>query len=178
MDANLPRRWAAVALSALLASTTLGQSRTNIRLDGSLGGRANQVPKLIGSEYQIDASIGRLSRNKANLFHSFSQFDVGTDAAVRFSATQGVQNILARVTGGPSVIDGIIRSNSAADLFLINPAGIAFAKNAKLELDGSFTATTADLVRLPDGTEFQARPVGDFVLKVAPQASFGFTGKG
>lgn len=177
MDTNVLGRWACFALSGWLLSTASAQTKTNIRLDGSLGGRANQVPKLIGSEYQIDASIGRLSRNKANLLHSFSTFDVGPDAAVRFSAPPGVKNILARVTGGPSLIDGAIRSNSPADLFLIDPAGITFAKNAKLELTGSFTATTADLVRLPDGTELQSRPIENPVLKVAPQASFGFSGK-
>src|SRR5437868_3112624 len=100
MDTNVLGRWAWFALSGWLLSAASAQTKTNIRLDGSLGGRANQVPKLIGSEYQIDASIGQLSRNKANLLHSFSTFEVGPDAAVRFSAPPGVKNILARVTGG------------------------------------------------------------------------------
>jgi len=92
-----------------------------------------------------------------NLFHSFSQFSLINSETAFFDNPLAIQNILVRITGGNiSSIDGIIRANGNANLFLINPNGIVFGQNARLDIGGSFLATTANSVRFLDGSEFRA----------------------
>ncbi|MBD2493902.1 S-layer family protein [Nostoc sp. FACHB-280] len=88
-----------------------------------------------------------------NLFHSFSQFDVPSPGSVTFSHSTNIQNIFSRVTGGKaSYIDGAINAN--ANLFLLNPAGIIFGKDARLNINGSFVGATANGIRFDDGKVF------------------------
>ncbi|HBQ97151.1 MAG TPA: hypothetical protein DD761_01265, partial [Cyanobacteria bacterium UBA11691] len=63
-----------------------------------------------------------------NLFHSFQQFGLTQGQIATFMAQPDIQNILGRVVGGdPSIINGLIQlSNSTANLYLVNPAGILF----------------------------------------------------
>lgn len=93
----------------------------------------------------------------SNLFHSFEQFSVLEGKTAFFNNALNIQNILSRVTGkSTSEINGIIKTNGTANLFLINPNSIIFGKNASLDVRGSFIATTADSILFPNGIEYSA----------------------
>jgi len=167
------RLGAARALTWLLLAVRVGNSPAQVVLDGKFGTSG----ALSGPNYTITAGMGATRGN--NLFQSFSQFDLKAGDVATFTGPAIIQNILARVTGGgPSSIDGTIRSGIAgANFFLINPHGIMFGPNAALDISGSFAASTADYLKLADGARFVASlGADDSGLSTAPVSAFGFLG--
>src|SRR5579883_2804906 len=85
------------------------------------------------------------TQSGANLFHSFQQFSLSQNQSAVFVSNPQIQNILARIVGGsPSFINGLLQvAGGQSNLYLMNPAGILFGSNARLDVPASFTATTA-----------------------------------
>lgn len=160
-------KYLALFLSISLFTNTL---HAQITLDGTLG------PSVIleGPEYQIDAHLGQ--QQGGNLFHSFGQFNINSGETAIFNGPNSVTNVIGRVTGGTSSnINGTLKSNiSHADIYLINPAGLLFGPDAKLDVLGSFHASTADALHFTDGSEFNARNPTESLLTVAQVSAFRF----
>ncbi len=135
--------------SALGLSPVQAQS---ISADGTL----NTVVSRSGNAFSITngTAAGR------NLFHSFQEFSIPTGGSATFNLvnTPGVSTIFSRVTGtNGSNIDGLVRtigSSNPVNLFLMNPNGIIFGPNARLNLTGSLIGTTASTIHFQDGVTF------------------------
>ena len=124
--------------------------------DGSLGAESSRtVPDNINN-LPSDRITGGATRG-VNLFHSFREFNVGEGRGAYFANPNGIANIFTRVTGGnPSNILGTLGVQGNANLFLLNPKGIIFGPNARLDLRGSFIGSTASGVVFDNGFEFSA----------------------
>ena len=139
----------------------------SITSDGTLGTQITPGP-----HYTISGGTLRGS----NQFHSFGSFNIYRGESATFTGPSVIDNIIGRVTGGSqSYIDGLLRSEiNGADLYLLNPSGVLFGKNAQLDLSGSFHVSTADYLRLGSNGIFYAAVAENSVLTVDPPSAFGF----
>ena len=132
------------AVAQIVPDTTLGTENSIVTPNVNVGG---------GTADRIDGGAAR----GANLFHSFSQFNIRDGQRVYFANPVGIENILSRVTGNNlSKILGTLGVLGNANLFLINPNGIVFGPNANLDINGSFVASTADSLVFNNGFTFSA----------------------
>jgi filamentous hemagglutinin family protein len=132
-------------LAQIAPDNTLGAESSIVTPNANVGGS-------LGDRIDGGATRG------ANLFHSFLEFNVGNGQGVYFANPTGIQNIFSRVTGtNPSQIRGTLGVDGGANLFLLNPNGIIFGRNARLDIAGSLVATTANSLLFENGFEFSTR---------------------
>ncbi|MEW5861079.1 MAG: filamentous hemagglutinin N-terminal domain-containing protein, partial [Cyanobacteriota bacterium] len=124
---------------------------------------------------RLNISGGTLSKDKANLFHSFEHLGLNSGEIANFLSNPSIQNILGRVTGGnASYIDGLIQvTGGNSNLFLMNPAGIIFGSHASLNVPASFTATTATGIGFGNNW-FNAVGANDYATLVGTPSQFIF----
>jgi filamentous hemagglutinin family protein len=133
--------------------------------DGTLG--TTVTPGVLIQGEPADRIDGGTIRG-TNLFHSFEAFNVDPGQRLYFANPTGIENILSRVTGSSnSAIDGLLGVDGTANLFLLNPNGIIFGPNARLDISGSFLASTGNRVTFTDGSEFRAVPAANELLTVS-----------
>jgi filamentous hemagglutinin family protein len=134
------------SLLGILLSTTIVQAQ-QVRPDASLN-------TIVNSSNGRDFVITGGRDAGTNLFHSFSEFSIPTGGAAIFNNATNVQNIFSRVTGGgASNLDGLLKANGSANVFLLNPNGILFGQGARLDLNGSLIVSTANAIAF--GTQGQ-----------------------
>ncbi|MEB3162249.1 MAG: filamentous hemagglutinin N-terminal domain-containing protein, partial [Prochlorothrix sp.] len=136
--------WTAPSLAQTIVADTTLQQPTIVQQSGSprlwtiTGGTPNQAGNL--------------------LFHSFLFFTLGSGETVLFNNSPQVNNIFARVTGTvASSLPGTLRTSNPANLFLLNPNGVRMNGQTRLDIGGSFFASTGDRLIFADGSYFSAR---------------------
>jgi filamentous hemagglutinin family protein len=166
---------AVVSIVGSLLLTMTPVMAQQINADGSLG-------TAVTSSNGLDFTITNGSAASGNLFHSFQSFSVPTGGSARFDLvnTPNVSTIFSRITGGSaSRIDGLITTTNGASpvsLFLLNPNGIMFGPNAKLDLTGSLVLSTAQQINFADGQTFSAtNPTALLTISVPVGLGFGAT---
>ncbi|MEG4056210.1 MULTISPECIES: two-partner secretion domain-containing protein [unclassified Microcoleus] len=124
--------------------------------DNSLGPESSRtVPDTINN-LPSDRITGGATRG-VNLFHSLREFNIREGRGAYFDNPRGITNIFTRVTGpNSSNILGTLGVLGNGNLFLINPKGIIFGPNARLDLRGSFIGSTADSIAFNNGFEFSS----------------------
>lgn len=132
----------------IVPDATLGNERSSLN-SGLL------VTKPTSSSFVTLIQGGAL--RGANLFHSFSDFNVTPGQTAYFTNPAGVTTIFTRVTGTQvSLIDGTLGIDGNAKLFILNPNGITFGKSTILDLKSDFAATTVESVKFGNNYIFSA----------------------
>ena len=154
------KRYISGAIYLLLLSCYLGlfpaSAIAQIIPDNTLGPESSRPVSDTINNLPGDRISGGATRG-SNLFHSFREFNIGEARGAYFENPSGIANIFTRVTGGQSSnILGTLGVQGNANLFLINPKGIVFGPNARLDLRGSFIGSTADSIVFNNGFEFSS----------------------
>jgi filamentous hemagglutinin family protein len=151
----------------LMAITPEAQAQSIIAND-----RTGTIVNVNGNQFTITKGTA----SGQNLFHSFQKFDLPSGKAT-FEVPGGIQNILARVTGGnASLIQGQLAVNGA-NLYFMNPAGVIFGKGASLDITGAFVTTTANGIGFSNGKWFSAAGENNYAELTGTPTQFAFTEK-
>jgi filamentous hemagglutinin family protein len=144
----------AIACTLSLTTSVLAQ----ITPDNSLGTEPSIVTPNVQHQGNAIERIDGGAIRGSNLFHSFQEFNVGNQQRVYFTNPSGIENILGRVTGNQaSKIFGTLGVLGGANLYLINPNGIVFGKDARLDISGSFFASTSNRLLFENGEKFSTQ---------------------
>ncbi|OUL36807.1 hypothetical protein BV372_05390, partial [Nostoc sp. T09] len=145
-----------LAMTSLMTALT-NSARAQITPDGTLGAESTKLAPNTNVQGLPTTLIEGGATRGINLFQSFLEFNVGDGQRVYFANPAGIENIFTRVTGSdPSKIFGTLGMDGRANLFLLNPNGIVFGPNARLDVAGSFLATTANSFVFDNGLKFSA----------------------
>ncbi len=148
-------------------------SSAQIIPDSTLPVNSHIPPNSTTSKIVIDG--GTTAKPSNNLFHSFTQFSVPAGGTAYFNNTLDIRNIFIRVTGGNiSKIYGTLQANGTANLFLLNPNGIIFGKDAHLNIGGSFVGTTANALGFGNQGFFSATSTNTHPLLTVDPSIFVF----
>lgn len=168
------------ALALLLVSGGVAVAGDSIRSDGKMAKPTVVSRSEGGGKTTYSITGGTARKNGTYLFHSFNAFDLKANEIGHFIQGNSVQSIFSRVTGGtPSQINGLIKSDGSASLYLINPKGVVFGPNASLDVGGSFFASTADALTFGDEIFSATDSEGDAPLLttgINPGLQFGSGG--
>ncbi|HEV2569563.1 filamentous hemagglutinin N-terminal domain-containing protein [Sphingomonas sp.] len=168
--------------AALLAGSApvvpLSAQATSVVADtGTLGLGTNAVKS--GNIVQITGG----TTAGANLFHSFSRFDLAAADTARWAATpaqaSAIRNVVNRVTGGlPSNISGTLDASSFAnaDFYFLNPAGTIFRAGAQLNIPNAVYFSSASELRFASGGVFTVTTPSGASLSIDAPEKFGFVG--
>ena len=156
----------------ITATVSVYPASAQVMPDHTLGAEQSLVT-LSTSNGSLRQQIKGGAIRGTNLFHSFSNFNIAAGQSVYFQNPIGIKNIISRVTGGSSSdIEGTLGvTGGTANLFLLNPNGILFGANARLDVGGSFVATTATAIQFgTQGIFSTAAPTSPPLLTVNPSA--------
>ncbi len=156
---GLPLTWLAVTSFAVAQVTP----------DGTLGTRVNG--SLTSPCTGVCIITDGITRG-GNLFHSLNQFSLPNNDVATFLTIPTIQNVIVRITGlgEPFIsnINGTIQTSSSINFFLLNPNGIVFGPGVRLNIGGSFLATTASSMHFQDGTQFKTTAPTPLLTVSAP----------
>lgn len=118
------------AIALAVASTLAGPALAN----------PNGATVVSGSATISSAGNTLTITNTPNAIINWQDFSIGVNETTRFIQQSATSAVLNRITGGnPSQILGTLQSNGR--VFLINPAGIMFGKDAVVDVAGLVAST-------------------------------------
>jgi filamentous hemagglutinin family protein len=167
-----PWRMRGLAFLTIALSMTITERPTcaQVTPDSTLGTEQSIVTSNTSNVVRSEIKGGAI--RGSNLFHSFLDLSIAPGESLYFQNPIGISNIISRVTGlSPSNIEGTLGVTGNANLFLLNPNGILFGANARLDVNGSFIATTASAIQFGSQGFFStSTPASPALLTVNPSA--------